>query len=364
VTTTLGTGARLMFNGVDVGVVTEWTLDINYDWDGGHRDGLYWTPVRTGDATAHTEEGYVRFRIPFLGETTINQAAQTVTIEGQLEALEVRLNTIRDNLPVPEPGNAFTGLRGILNAYNGTLTGTANWTARNGGPIDATTFGDTTRQYLYGYNGYIDPAAAKLAKKRAAERQAAEDKALALLRSHLDTKQRAMLKEKGYFHLKGEKIVYRIYQSGTVQTYKPHGTFCVYPVNPDGMDRTMELPGPDQALTIKLFIEADEAEFLRTANWSGAFPRSNFIFNLAKLDVSGTTAVQPEGGYQANVYGRRDIDGSSRRRRDDPMFDTYMQQLQQRMRDAVRDQFTGTVTTTTAEFMPELGTVGYTYDET
>lgn len=278
-TTTIGTGVPLRVNGVDVGVVTEWTLELTNDWpDYGNR------PIVHATAEAITTEGTVRFRLG--GGTNVNPATQRLTIDETLAQVEIRLATLNAAAeahpqPAPRPNPLWT--------------------------IDATVFGDITRTYLAGYT----PENYAASKARLAERTAADKKAMELLVSHLSPTQKAQLRKSSYFHLKGEKIIYRISRSGDVGTFKPYGTFCVYPVTPDGQSRTAELPGPDLALTIKMLIEADEAEFLRTANWSGAL--GNEGFSLAKLDISGTSAVHPVGGYLANVYGKPEL-GSLRPR--------------------------------------------------
>lgn len=126
------------------------------------------------------------------------------------------------------------------------------------------------------------------------ERQQAEKRAERLLITHLDKDQLKEYKARGSFHVQGQKLTYRIHKTGYVGTEKPSGSFCIAPVG-DGR----WIPGQDQALSLKILIESDEVEFLRTANWSGADGTAVAHISLGVMDVSGKARNRR---FEANLY--------------------------------------------------------------
>lgn len=181
--------------------------------------------------------------------------------------------------------------------------------------IDATTFGDVTRTYVGGdahwvvrnaagvfvAQGTIDQAHQmdpvdwnRLLAEQAEQRKQMEEateRSKKLLRRYITDKQWEQLRGSG-MTIKGKGgIVYLIDSAGLVSTIKPkYGTFCVYPT-----DRTM--PKWDKVLTMKLWIENREEEFLAAANWSGA----QYPVGLVKLGLNG----RPDGVYSRGFTGDR-----------------------------------------------------------
>jgi hypothetical protein len=104
------------------------------------------------------------------------------------------------------------------------------------------------------------------------ERERAKARAQILLREHLTDEQKAELAEKKYFSLgvidskSGERRTYRIHQgrAGNVEQVDDNGRrlkrFCIHP--------NISCPDEDTMLAQKLWLETQEAEFLRVANHS------------------------------------------------------------------------------------------------
>ena len=131
--------------------------------------------------------------------------------------------------------------------------------------------------------------------KHDAQRLKAHEKALKLLMMHLTEAQQKQVAARDSFQVQGENLLYTIALTGRVTTKKPYGDFCIAPY---GVIRS-HLPGPDQALALKLMIESDEAEFLRTGNWSGRYEKKAFA--LARLSIDG---VPGNDGYTSRLYGQ------------------------------------------------------------
>src|SRR5881397_1708433 len=86
----------------------------------------------------------------------------------------------------------------------------------------------------------------------------AERKARALLMQKLTPTQRQMFEKHGHFFVKGETgSTYKIGPNHAVERVNPRQRYCVY-VNDN-------LPLCDQLLGFKLYIESNEAEFLKKA---------------------------------------------------------------------------------------------------
>jgi hypothetical protein len=118
-----------------------------------------------------------------------------------------------------------------------------------------------------------------------------------LLRSHLNKTQLLDLEKGQFFFVFGQKLIYKILvgpSHSSVFTKEPHGTFCI---NPRGVER---IPSADQALALKLLIEADEKEFLLTGNWSGTVDET--YYSLARMSIEGKPSRSR--GYTSRVYGQ------------------------------------------------------------
>lgn len=98
-----------------------------------------------------------------------------------------------------------------------------------------------------------------------AERDAAWERADALLRASVTPEQYAAFERRGYIELPSRKHPGRVYR---VDGWRPVtvfdsgqfvGAVCIRPRD--------QLPGPDVVLARKLLIEGAEDEFLRTGNW-------------------------------------------------------------------------------------------------
>jgi len=192
-------------------------------------------------------------------------------------------------------------------ANHGELTFTANATFTEGtftegtidlGTIDATAFGDEQRMFLVRREAPVRDEA-WYAETRARQRKARQnmEKAVArsakLLQRYITKKEWEDLQKGGWIRVKGKHIIYTIDSSGRVETQKPYrGTFCVYPA-----DQT--IPHWDRVLTLKLWIEGSEEEFLREANWSD---HENRRASLGKIDITGEPTVPFYTHYRREMF--------------------------------------------------------------
>lgn len=117
-----------------------------------------------------------------------------------------------------------------------------------------------------------------------------------LIESHLSPSQLKTYRKSNYFHAYGKQgNVYRITAAGDVSLVQPvKGEFCVY-----STDRSQ--PGADVALGLKLLIEANEQEFLDTANWTGHY--GGVYYSLIKFNPDGTP--DPNRPYDPFADARR-----------------------------------------------------------
>lgn len=108
-------------------------------------------------------------------------------------------------------------------------------------------------------------------RKLLAEKQAAAKvKAKQILRMTLSKRQREDFEAAGTFELMVNERLYRIRPGCRVERLDPvtkaiRSYFCIHPAN------HYELPHEDVALSQKLLLEANEAEFLRLANETPAY---------------------------------------------------------------------------------------------
>lgn len=102
-------------------------------------------------------------------------------------------------------------------------------------------------------------------EKREKVRVAAKERARRLLVSILSEEQRAQFEKENHFDLEVNGRLYRILPGSRVQkldpiTKKVKSHLCIHPHN------SYELPGEDVAVSQKLLLESNEAEFLKLAN--------------------------------------------------------------------------------------------------
>lgn len=96
----------------------------------------------------------------------------------------------------------------------------------------------------------------------AAMEKLASDAATTLLLSNLDKDQKAAFKKDKQFAVKGQRSgkLYLVRRGTTVLCQGDRNTYCIHPKE--------AVPPEDAMLAQKLMIEADEEEFLKTANRS------------------------------------------------------------------------------------------------
>jgi hypothetical protein len=104
-----------------------------------------------------------------------------------------------------------------------------------------------------------------MAEKANAEREAAEKKAVRLLKAHLDKEQLRCYVKYGHFYVTTAKNKYKITRgwSHNIQVIKDDkiiASLCAHP--------RMEVPKEDNMLAQKLWLEHDEDAFLKVANRS------------------------------------------------------------------------------------------------
>lgn len=112
----------------------------------------------------------------------------------------------------------------------------------------------------------------------------AKEKALATLIEHLDEKQRQTFNSgNGYFDVAGKTMTYRLSMHAPIKVVdgpNKNTGFCIYSTDP-------RAPHADELLGLKLYIEGNEAGFLKTAN-----PESQIQWYI---DVDGKTRSRQTG---------------------------------------------------------------------
>lgn len=250
--------------------------------------------------------------------TAITTTTNTTEPEPVPATAEVDGNTFMGNLFLEGNGNrirfaeyarASTGntpAQGIVHQWNQTVGTTTDVqiNPRTGvATFDATLTREAYERLqqqlqqindLYANNYWLTGWPYSRNPQTAEERQQAEKRAERLLLTHLDKTQLKDYKARGSFLVQGQKLTYRIHRSGYVGTEKPQGSFCIAPVG-DGR----WIPGADQALSLKILIESDEAEFLRTGNWSGSVGSGKEHISLGVIDINGNTRNRR---FESNIY--------------------------------------------------------------
>jgi hypothetical protein len=184
--------------------------------------------------------------------------------------------------------------------------------------VDATVFGDTTVRYLPADAHYVvrdttgnivtdgtlhaDQVAGTIPVfnwsellaqqvERREKMEGALKRSEELLRRYITKGQWKDLQKHSAMTVQGKGgIVYSIDRTGSVETISPRrGSFCIYPV-----DNAM--PKWDKVLTMKLWIENREEEFLAAANWSDHNLGAGI--GLQKLNVHGESTARPPGGFR------------------------------------------------------------------
>lgn len=145
------------------------------------------------------------------------------------------------------------------------------------------------------------------------ERREAQEKAEWLLDQHLDDQQRKTFAKLGYIQIKGaDALTYRINRDAMTSVWikgdsgrlHKHGDFCMN-------TEDASLPIPDKILATKLYLEANEKEYLKVANFT---PHKTYGFHKLRTDGSLVKPKKPDrygqlfANYQALDWVAFDTD--------------------------------------------------------